>query len=64
MPSDKPKIVIYTDKEIIEKLDLIASKQNRSRGNMGETIIKEYIEQYEKEHGRIASAELSVSKIG
>ena len=64
MPSDKPKIVIYTDKEIIEKLDLIASKQNRSRGNMGETIIKEYITQYEKEHGRIASAELSVSKIG
>lgn len=64
MPSDKPKIVIYTDKEVIEKLDLIASKQNRSRGNMGETIIKEYIEQYEKEHGRIASAELSVSKIG
>lgn len=64
MPSDKPKIVIYTDNEIIKKLDLIATRQNRSRGNMGETIIKEYIEQYEKEHGRIASAELSVSKIG
>lgn len=64
MPSDKPKIVIYTDKEIIEKLDMIANKQNRSRGNMGETIIKEYIEQYEKEHGHINNAELSVSKIG
>jgi len=64
MPSDKPKIVIYTDNEIIKKLDLIATRQNRSRGNMGETIIKEYIERYEKEHGRIASAELSVSKIG
>ncbi len=64
MPSNKPKIVIYTEEEIIEKLDLIASKQNRSRGNMGETIIKEYIERYEKENGRINSAELSITKIG
>ena len=53
MPSDKPKIVIYTDQNTIEKLDILADKQNRSRGNMGETIIKEYIEAYEHEHGEI-----------
>lgn len=64
MPSGKPKIVIYTTEEIIKKLDIIASKENRSRGNMGETIISEYIEQYEKENGRINSPELSISKIG
>lgn len=64
MPSDKPKIVIYTEQEIIEKLDIIAKKQNRSRGNMGETIIKEYIENYENEHGHVNSVGLSASKIG
>lgn len=53
MPSDKPKIVIYTDQLIIKKLDIMADKHNRSRGNMCETIIKNYIEAYEHEHGEI-----------
>ncbi len=64
MPSDKPQILIRTDKELIEKLDIIAKRQNRSRANLAETILKDFIEQYEKEHGRINSAELSVSKTG
>lgn len=53
MPSDRPKIVIYTNESIIEKLDNIAAGANRSRGNMCETIIKEFIDQYEQEHGEI-----------
>lgn len=64
MSTDKPRLVIYTDKEYIEKLDVIAKTQNRSRGNMGETIIKQYIDQYEKEHGKIKASGVSVSKIG
>ena len=64
MPTDKPRIVIYTEQQIIEKLDTIAKSENRSRGNMAETILRQYIEQYEKEPGHINSAELSVSKIG
>lgn len=47
MATDKPKIVIYSDAETIEKLDLIAKENNRSRGNMADTIIKEWINQYE-----------------
>lgn len=53
MPSDKPKLVIYTDQKTIQKLDVIADKNNRSRGNMGETIIKEYIDVYEHKNGKI-----------
>lgn len=64
MPSDKPRLVIYTDKETLKKLEIIAKEQNRSRGNMSETILKEYIANYEQEHGRINSPGVSVSKIG
>lgn len=64
MPSDKPQILIRTDKELITKLDIIAKKQNRSRANLSETILKEYVENYEKEQGRINSAELSNIKTG
>ncbi len=64
MPSDKPQILIRTDKELITKLDIIAKKNNRSRANLAETILKQYVEQYEKENGHINSAELSVTKTG
>ena len=55
MPSDKPQILIRTEKELIEKLDIIAKKKNRSRANLAETVLKQYVEQYEQEHGSIPS---------
>ncbi len=64
MSTDKPRLVIYTDEETIKKLDIIAKEQNRSRGNMSETILKQYIINYEKEHGRIGNQGVSISKIG
>lgn len=64
MSTDKPRLVIYTDEEIIKKLDIIARTQNRSRGNMGETIIRDYIRQYEEENGRVSEPGVSISKIG
>ncbi len=64
MSTDKPRLVIYTDEEIIRKLDIIAKTQNRSRGNMGETIIRNYINQYEEENGHINSVGVSISKTG
>lgn len=48
MPSTAPKIVIYTTEEIIKKLDEIAKEQNRSRANLCETIIKEFLSNYNK----------------
>lgn len=64
MSTEKPRLVIYTDQETLNKLDIIAKTQNRSRGNMGDTILKDYIQRYEEEHGRLNSAELSVTKTG
>lgn len=63
MPSDKPKIVIRTEQETIDKLDIIAKEQNRSRANLAECILKDFISQYEKENGRINNGKLSVTKI-
>lgn len=54
MPSDKPRLLIRTDKEIIAKLDVIAKEQNRSRSNTVENIIKTYIKEYEKQNGTIS----------
>ena len=53
MPSIKPKIVIRTTDEIITKFDVIAKGENRSMSNLGETIIKQYIENYESNNGNI-----------
>ena len=63
MPSDKPKIVIRTEQETIDKLNIIAKEQNRSRANLAEYILKDFISKYEKENGRINNSKLSVSKI-
>lgn len=53
MPSVKPKIVIHTEDTMIKKLDAIAQLQNRSRANLAETIIKEWLEKYEQQNGAI-----------
>lgn len=55
MSTNKPKIVIYSDNETIEYLDIIASENNRSRGNMADTIIKEYIKEYKSTHMELKS---------
>lgn len=47
MPSTRPKIVIYSDDETIQRLDKIADKQKRSRANLCELIISEYLDNYE-----------------
>lgn len=53
MPSSKPRLMTYTDKDIIEKFDIISKKENRSMSKQLEFIVKEYIENYEKKNGSI-----------
>ena len=53
MGSKKPYIQVRTTDEIISKFGIIASKDNRSMSNLGEKLIKDFIEEYEKEHGKI-----------
>ena len=47
MPSTIPQILIRTDQELINALDIIAKEQKRSRANLCEFILSEDIEQYE-----------------
>ena len=53
MPSIKPIIAIRTSSKVIEKFKFIADEENRSMANLGEKLIKDYIRQYEQEHGAI-----------
>ena len=64
MPTKKPIIQTVIDEDTHNKFKEICRKEDRSESKMAAIIIKQYIEQYEKEHGRINSVELSVSKIG
>ncbi len=64
MPTKKPIIQTVIDEDIYRKFKEICKKEDRTESKMAAIIIKQYIEQYEKEHGHINSAELSVSKIG
>ncbi|MDE7283771.1 MAG: ribbon-helix-helix protein, CopG family [Lachnospiraceae bacterium] len=52
------------DDELMKKVKIIAEAEDRPVSKQLERIIRQYIEQYEQEHGRINSTELSVSKIG
>lgn len=52
------------DDELMKKVKIIAEAEDRPVSKQLERIIKQYVEQYEKEHGRINSAELSVTRTG
>ncbi len=46
MPSTKPQILIRTDQELIDALDVIAKEQKRSRANLCELILSDYVDSY------------------
>lgn len=52
------------DDELMKKVKMIAEAEDRPVSKQLERIIKQYVEQYEEEHGRINSAELSVTRTG
>lgn len=53
MPSQKPAIMIRTDKEIIEKIKFISEKNDRSMSKEIERIIKKHITEYKSRNGEI-----------
>ena len=59
MPSKKPQILIRTSQELIDKLDIIAEKDSRSRSNLAEKIIIEYVEKYEQNNGNITIGDIT-----
>lgn len=64
MPSDLPRLTVRMEQEQIDKVNVIAKKENRSTNQQITYIIKKYIEQYEQENGRINNPGVSVSRTG
>ena len=64
MPSDLPRLTVRMEQELVNKINKIAQEENRSTNQEIVYAVKKYVEQYEKEHGHVNSAELSISKIG
>ena len=52
------------DDELMKKVKIIAEKEDRPISKQLERIIKQYVEQYEKENGRINNLGVSVTKTG
>ena len=53
MPSQKPRITVYTDEITNRKLAYIADLENRSSSNYTEYLIKKDIKRFEEENGEI-----------
>lgn len=49
----EPQFAFRCDKETIEKLEYIAKQNTRTRNQEMKHIIKNYVRQYEQEHGEI-----------
>ncbi len=52
------------EQELIDKINKLAEQENRSVNQQITYIVKKYVEQYEKENGRINEPGVSISKIG
>lgn len=52
------------DEELMKKVKMIAEKEDRPVSKQLERIIRQYVEQYEKENGRVSEPGVSISKIG
>ena len=55
MPSNKPRLMTYTEQETIDKFEVISKKENRSMSKQLEYILKQYIDNYESTNGTIAT---------
>lgn len=64
MPTKKPIIQTVMDEETHRKFKEICKKEDRTESKMAAIIIRKYIEDYEKQNGKLISQEPSISKIG
>ena len=64
MPRDLPRLTVRMEKELIDKVNILAKKETRSTNQQIIYILKKYIEQYEQENGRINNLGVSVTKTG
>lgn len=64
MPSDLPRLTVRMEKELIDKVNILAKKESRSTNQQIIYILKKYLEQYEQENGRINNLGVSVTRTG
>lgn len=64
MPSDLPRLTVRMEKELIDKVNILAKKESRSTNQQIVHILKKYVEQYEQDNGRINNLGVSVTKTG
>lgn len=65
MGSDLPRVTLRMEQENIDKLKVIAEKNERSLNQEITYVLKKHIADYEKENSKIHLEEnLSISKIG
>lgn len=64
MPSNLPRLTLRMEQELIDKINQIAEKENRSTNQQITYVIKKYIEKYEEENGQPQNAKLSITKTG
>lgn len=55
MTSDLPRLTIRIDKEVIDKLKVVSSKNYRSLNSEIRSALVRYIEDYEMENGEIST---------
>lgn len=53
MPSNKPRFTVRAEQEILDKIGFIAKKNERNTTQEMVFLMKNRIEEYEKEHGKI-----------
>lgn len=46
MSNEKRRLVILLEQDLFDKLKQIAEEQNRTPGNLGTTVVKEYLKNY------------------
>lgn len=49
MADDKKRFVLLLDPEIFEKFKILAQEQDRTPGNLGTKLIKDYVKENYKE---------------
>lgn len=47
--SDKKRFVLLIEEDIYQKFKKLAAEQNRTAGNLGATLVKEYVKDNYKE---------------
>lgn len=52
-----------TDEEIIEKINIIAQENSRTRNKQIEHILKEFIKDYENKNGKIEIKQINIENI-